>query len=389
MKIKLNDNFKNVSESYLFSTINKKVSDYKKINPDAPIIRMGIGDVTLPLPKIVVDAMHNAVSEMGVIDTFKGYPPEWGYSFTKEAVLKYYKNYNVDLTLDDIFISDGAKTDVSNILDILGHNEVYITSPVYPVYIDSNTMNGNSIHILHGNKENRFSPLPVGLDNSAKVIYLCSPNNPTGASYTYNELKLWVEHAVSTGSLIIFDSAYEAFIEDKNIPHSIFEIEGARECAIEIGSLSKSCGFTGVRCGYTIIPANLEINKIWRRREATKFNGVSYVTQRAAEAALSPYGVKACQENIAYYKRNAKALAKCFDELGIFYTGGHNSPYIWLECPNGMKSWDFFDFLLTKANVIGTPGVGFGLEGYFRLTSFNTYENTIEAIERIKKVLGK
>ncbi|MCR5706408.1 MAG: LL-diaminopimelate aminotransferase [Acholeplasmatales bacterium] len=389
MKIKLNENFKNVSESYLFSTINKKVAEYKEQNPNAPIIKMGIGDVTLPLPKIVIDAMLKATREMGEIDTFRGYPPEWGYTFTKEAVQKYYKNYNVSLTLDDIFISDGAKTDVSNILDILGHNEVYITSPVYPVYIDSNTMNGNSIHIIEGNKGNRFLPLPVGLDNSAKVIYLCSPNNPTGASYTYDELKMWVDYAKSTGSLIIFDSAYEAFIEDKNIPHSIFELEGARECALEIGSLSKSCGFTGVRCGYTIIPANLEINKIWKRREATKFNGVSYVTQRAAEQALSPEGVKACQENIAYYKRNAKALAECFDELGIFYTGGHNSPYIWLECPNGMKSWDFFDFLLTKANVIGTPGVGFGGEGYFRLTSFNTYENTLEAIERIKKVLKK
>lgn len=389
MKIKLNENFKKLSESYLFSTINKKVAEYKKKNPNAPIIKMGIGDVTLPLPKIVIDAMLKATLEMGEMDTFKGYPPEWGYDFTKEAVKAYYKTNNVDLKIEDIFISDGAKTDVSNILDILGHNEVYITSPVYPVYIDSNVMNGNNIHIIEGNKENGFLPLPVGLDNEPKVIYLCSPNNPTGASYTYDGLKDWVDYAKKTESLIIFDSAYEAFIEDKNIPHSIFELDGARECALEIGSLSKSAGFTGMRCGYTIIPSELSINKIWRRREATKFNGVSYITQRAAEAALSNDGIKACLENINYYKRNAKALAECFDELGIYYTGGHNSPYIWLECPNGMTSWEFFDFLLSKANVIGTPGVGFGGEGYFRLTSFNTYENTLEAIKRIKAVLAK
>lgn len=389
MKIKLNENFKKLSESYLFSTINKKVAEYKEKNPNAPIIKMGIGDVTLPLPKIVIDAMLKATLEMGEMDTFKGYPPEWGYDFTKEAVKAYYKTNNVDLKIEDIFISDGAKTDVSNILDILGHNEVYITSPVYPVYIDSNVMNGNNIHIIEGNKENGFLPLPVGLDNEPKVIYLCSPNNPTGASYTYDGLKDWVDYAKKTESLIIFDSAYEAFIEDKNIPHSIFELDGARECALEIGSLSKSAGFTGMRCGYTIIPSELSINKIWRRREATKFNGVSYITQRAAEAALSNEGIKACLENINYYKRNAKALAECFDELGIYYTGGHNSPYIWLECPNGMTSWEFFDFLLSKANLIGTPGVGFGGEGYFRLTSFNTYENTLEAIKRIKAVLAK
>lgn len=389
MKIKLNENFKNLSESYLFSTINKKVQLYKEQNPNAPIIKMGIGDVTLPLPKIVLDAMVKATNEMGDMKTFRGYPPEWGYSFTKQAVIKYYARYGISLVEDDVFISDGAKTDVSNILDIFGQNDVYISSPVYPVYIDSNTMNGNNIHIIYGTKENGFLPTPVGLDENPKLIYICSPNNPTGASYTYDGLKEWVDYANKTGSLIIFDSAYEAFIEDSNIPHSIFEIEGARECAIEIGSLSKSCGFTGIRCGYTLIPAELEINKIWRRREATKFNGVSYITQRAAEAALSEEGIKACQENIAYYKRNAKVLAECFDELNIFYTGGHNSPYIWLKCPNDMASWDFFDYLLKEANVIGTPGEGFGGEGYFRLTSFNTYENTLEAVERIKKLLKK
>ncbi len=389
MKIKLNENFKNLSESYLFSTINKKVAAYKEQNPDAPIIKLGIGDVTLPLPKIVIDAMHKATDEMGVQETFRGYPPEWGYSFTKQAVIKYYSRYGIKLVEDDVFISDGAKTDVSNILDIFGQNDVYISSPVYPVYIDSNTMNGNNIHIIYGDKENGFLPTPAGLDENPKLIYICSPNNPTGASYTFAGLKSWVDYANKTGSLIIFDSAYEAFIEDDNIPHSIFEIEGARSCAIEIGSLSKSCGFTGIRCGYTLIPCELEINKIWRRREATKFNGVSYVTQRAAEAALSEEGIKACLENIAYYKRNAKVLADCFDELNIFYTGGHNSPYIWLKCPNDMASWDFFDYLLKEANVIGTPGEGFGGEGYFRLTSFNTYENTLEAVSRIKKLLKK
>lgn len=394
MKIKINENFKRIKESYLFSDINKKVRAYQEAHKDAKIIRLGIGDVTLPLPKMVVDAMVAASNEMGVKDTFRGYPPEYGYDFLKDAVRKYYTRFGVSLTLDEIFASDGAKSDIGNIVDILGDNDIYIPDPVYPVYVDSNTMSGRNVKFLDANESNGFLPTPDGLDFEGGVIYICSPNNPTGALYDYDGLKKWVDFANKSGSLIIYDSAYEAFIVGSEFPHSIYEIDGAKKCAIEVCSLSKSAGFTGTRCGYTVVPMDLEasgvkINKLWARRQATKFNGISYPVQRAAEAALSEEGVKACQENITYYKENARLIAEVMKEKGIWFSGGINSPYIWLRCPNNMDSWEFFDYLLDKANIVGTPGAGFGENGnkYFRLTSFGSRENTIEACERLRKLL--
>lgn len=393
MKIKINDNFLNLEENYLFSDINKRVIKYKEKNPNADIIKLGIGDVTLPLPKIVVAALIKASNEMLSKDTFRGYPPEYGYDFLKEAIKNYYKRNGYNLDIESIFVSDGAKSDLGNLVDILGDNEIYIPNPVYPVYLDSNIMSGRNIKFLEGNELNNFKPMPDRLDNNPKIIYLCSPNNPTGATYNYNELKAWVDYAYKTESLIIYDSAYEAFIVDDS-PRSIYEIPNAKYVAIEVSSLSKMAGFTGIRCGYTIIPLELKtndisINKLWKRRQATKFNGVSYPVQRAAEAALSIEGVKECHNNLEVYKLNAKLLSDLFDKKGIWYSGGKNSPYIWLKCHNNMKSFEFFDFLLEKANIVGTPGVGFGKfgEGYFRLTSFNTTENTLKAIERLNKIL--
>lgn len=394
MNIKINSNFDQLSENYLFSEINKRVAKYKEYNPDADIIKLGIGDVTLPLGKSVIEALINASNEMGKKETFRGYPPEYGYSFLKEAILKYYKRFHVDLDLNSVFISDGAKSDLGNIVDIFGDNPIYIPNPVYPVYLDSNLMSGRDIYYMVGSEKNNFLPLPNDNMKESSIIYLCSPNNPTGSAYNQEELKKWVDFAKENGSLIIYDSAYEAFIDDDKYPRSIYEINGAKDCAIEICSFSKQAGFTGLRCGWTIIPIELEsenhkINQLWKRRQATKFNGVSYPVQRAAEAALSDEGILECKNNIHYYMENAKLLANLFDEKGIYYTGGKNSPYIWFKCPNGMKSWDFFDYLLENANVVGTPGAGFGIfgEGYFRITSFNTHDNTIEAIERLKKVL--
>ncbi len=393
MKIKINENFKNIKESYLFSDIAKRVNEYKKLNPNADIVRLGIGDVTLSLPKLVVEAMEHATLEMGSKDTFRGYPPEYGYDFLKEAIKSYYKRNGFDIDMDSIFVSDGAKSDLGNIVDILGNNEIYIQNPVYPVYLDSNVMSGRHINYLECNEANNFKPTPIGLDNEPKVIYLCSPNNPTGATFNYEELKAWVDYAYETGSLIIYDSAYEAFIKDGS-PKSIYTFEKAKYCAIEISSLSKMAGFTGVRCGYTIIPteieaSNMSLNKLWKRRQATKFNGVSYPVQRAAEAALSEEGMKENLKNIDLYFKNTKLICDLLDKKNIFYSGGKNSPYIWLKCPNNMKSFDFFDYLLKEAGVVGTPGVGFGTagEGYFRLTSFASYEDTLKAVNRLEKLL--
>lgn len=393
MSIKINTNFDQLSENYLFSEINKRINKYKENHKDAKIIKLGIGDVTLPLGKKVVDALIHASNEMGNKDTFRGYPPEYGYDFMKEAVANYFKRFNVTLDIDSVFISDGAKSDLGNLVDIFGDNPIYIPNPVYPVYLDSNLMSGRNINYIEGSENNNFLPLPNNNIKPNSIIYLCSPNNPTGSAYNYDELKKWVDFAKDNESLIIYDSAYEAFIKG-DYPHSIYEIEGAKKCAIEVCSFSKQAGFTGLRCGWTIIPLELEasahsINKLWKRRQATKFNGVSYPVQRAAEAALSDEGIKECMDNINYYIENAKMLSKLFDEKKIFYTGGKNSPYIWFKCPKNMKSWEFFDYLLENANVVGTPGAGFGTfgEGYFRITSFNTHENTIEAIERMRKLL--
>ena len=393
MNIKINSNFKNIKETYLFSEIASRVRKYQAENPEKTLIRLGIGDVTLPLAPVVVDAMTTAANEMGKQETFRGYPPESGYEFLKQAIANY---YSVELKPSEIFVSDGAKSDIGNIVDILGSNEIIIPDPVYPVYVDSNLMSGNKITLISGSRENGFLPMPDQIANkSAAVIYLCSPNNPTGATYNREQLKTWVDYALETGSLIIFDSAYEAFIADDELPRSIYEIEGAKECAIEVCSFSKFAGFTGTRCGWTVVPEDLKaddgtsLNKMWFRRQATKFNGVSYPVQCAAEAALSKEGIRQCRENIEYYKQNAAMISEVLDSKNIYYTGGKNSPYIWLKCPGDMDSWKFFDYLLNEGQIVGTPGEGFGKagEGYFRLTAFGTHENTMEACNRLRNLL--
>ena len=387
----LNTNYKNLQQSYLFSTIGKKVADFQKTNPSLPIIKLGIGDVTRPLCPAVVNAMKKACDEMGKAESFRGYGPEQGYGFLKEAILNYYKEKGVSLELDEIFVSDGAKSDVGNILDLFDKdNTVLVPDPVYPVYVDTNIMDGRNIVYMNANEENGFLPMP---DEAVKagLIYLCSPNNPTGAVYTKEQLKAWVDYAIDNHAVILFDAAYEAFVRDSSLPRSIFEIEGARKCAIEFCSFSKTAGFTGTRCGYTVVPLELEsdglsLNKMWLRRQTTKFNGVNYIVQRGAEAVFSPEGRKQIQENIAGYMENAKVIVATMKKLGIFYTGGENSPYIWLKCPEGMKSWDFFDYLLTKLSINGTPGAGFGEngEGFFRLTAFGDPEQTKEAMRRLE-----
>ncbi len=392
--MKINSNYLKLKESYLFSDIAKKTAAYKAENPNADIIRLGIGDVTLPLCDEVIKAFHEATDEMAKKETFKGYGPEQGYGFIKDAIKDYYKTEDgVELDPDEIFISDGAKSDLGNILDIFAKdNTVLVPDPVYPVYVDTNTMDGRNIVYMNGNAENNFLPMPDDKVD-ADIIYLCSPNNPTGAAYNHAQLKAWVDYATQKGAIILFDAAYESFVTTKELVRSIYEIEGARNCAIEFCSFSKTAGFTGTRCGWTIVPMELEsegvkLNKLWLRRQTTKFNGVSYPVQRAAAAVFTPEGRRQIAENLNYYRENAKIITAALDELGIWYTGGVNSPYIWLKCPNGMGSWEFFDMLLTKANVVGTPGAGFGEmgEGFFRLTAFGDRERTKEAAERIKKL---
>ena len=391
--MKINSNYHNVEEGYLFSTIAKKVNEFKAAHPDKEIIRLGIGDVTLPLPKIVVKALVKASEEMGDAKTFKGYGEEQGYAFLRDKISDYYKTKGVTLSSDEIFVSDGAKSDLGNILDIFSvDNTVLMSDIVYPVYLDTNVMAGRKVKFFEGNAQNNFLPLP---DESvdADIIYICSPCNPTGAVYDKAGLKAWVDYANKKGAIILFDSAYEAFIQDKTLPTSIYEIEGAKTCAIEICSLSKTAGFTGTRCGYTVVPKDLvfentSLNKMWLRRQTTKFNGVSYVIQRGAEAVFTDEGYKQTRENIAYYLGNAKVMMDPLDELGIWYVGGKISPYIWLKCPGNMNSWDFFDLLLSYG-VVGTPGVGFGVhgDGYFRLTAFGNRENVVKAMAIFKQVV--
>ena len=392
--MKINANYLKLKESYLFSDIAKKTNAYKAENPNADIIRLGIGDVTLPLCSAVVDAFHKASDEMGAKESFKGYGPEQGYEFLKNAIKDYYKAEDgVELEADEIFISDGAKSDLGNILDIFAKdNTVLVPDPVYPVYVDTNTMDGRNIVYMQGSAENNFLPMPNDAVD-ADIIYLCSPNNPTGAAYNHAQLAEWVAYAKKKGAVILFDAAYESFITTKELVRSIYEIEGARDCAIEFCSFSKTAGFTGTRCGWTVVPMELEsegvkLNKLWLRRQTTKFNGVSYPVQAAAAAVFTEEGRKQIAENLEYYRGNAKIITEALDALGIWYTGGVNSPYIWLKCPNNMGSWVFFDLLLTKANVVGTPGAGFGEmgEGFFRLTAFGDRERTKEAAERIKKL---
>ena len=396
----INDNYLELQDSYLFSTIAKKVNEFVAEHPEKKIIRMGIGDVTRPLVPAVLAAMHTAVDEMGQKETFKGYGPEQGYDFLHQAVQAYYKKMGVSLETDEIFISDGAKSDVGNITDIFGNeNIVMVPDPVYPVYVDTNIMSGREIVYLDSNADNNFLPLPpTDLDVAPDIIYLCSPNNPTGSVYNKEQLTAWVKYALNHNSIILYDAAYECFIHDASLPRSIFEIEGAKECAIEFCSLSKTAGFTGTRCGYTVVPKSLKalnsdgdevaLNKLWLRRQTTKFNGVPYIIQRGAAAVFTEEGQAQIKENIAYYMENARIIAAAMEAKGIEYYGGDNSPYIWLKCPNNMKSWDFFDFLLNEIAVVGTPGAGFGNngEGFFRLTAFGDRDATIEAMERFKSL---
>lgn len=391
--MKINENYLKLEDGYLFSTIAKKVAEYAKNNPNADIIKLGIGDVTLPLAPVVVEAIKKAADEMGVQSTFKGYGPEQGYAFLRETIQKYYERKNVSLEADEIFISDGAKSDLGNILDLFDKdNVVLIPDPVYPVYVDTNVMAGREIVFIDANESNGFLPLP---DENIKcdIIYICSPNNPTGAVYTKDALKKWVDYALKNDAVIIFDAAYECFIKSEDLPNSIYEIDGAKECAIEFCSFSKTAGFTGTRCGYTVVPKTLirggaVLNKFWVRRQTTKFNGVPYIVQKGAEAVFSEEGQKQIRKNIEYYSENAKIISDTMDKKGIWYTGGKHSPYIWLKCPNNMSSWEFFDYLLNNIAVVGTPGAGFGRngEGYFRLTSFGNRERTIEAMERFSKL---
>ena len=386
-----NTHYKQLKENYLFSEIADRILRFSEIHPEKELIRMGIGDVTLPLCSSVVEAMKQAVEEMGNMETFHGYGPEQGYDFLREKIKDYYSERKVELALSEIFISDGAKSDLGNVLDLFDiDNTVLIPDPVYPVYVDTNLMSGRNIRYMDANENNGFLPLP---DCAAKadIIYLCSPNNPTGAAYTREHLKQWVDYANHNHAVILFDAAYEAFIVDKEIPRSIFEIEGARSCAIEFCSFSKTAGFTGTRCGYMIVPDTLEadgmmLNKMWLRRQTTKFNGVSYIVQKGAEAVFSETGRRQVQKNIKYYRENAGIIMEALDELGVWYTGGKNSPYIWMKCPCRMDAWEFFDNLLYMTGIVGTPGAGFGNNGekFFRLTSFSTHENTKKAMERIR-----
>ncbi|MCL1875479.1 MAG: LL-diaminopimelate aminotransferase [Synergistaceae bacterium] len=394
--MRINENYLKLKDSYLFSLIAKKVKE-RATQSDERLIRLGIGDVTLPIVPAVTDAMQRAVAEMGSMSTFKGYGEEQGYSFLRQAICGYYAKKGVTLRDDEVFVSDGAKSDLGNILDIFSvDNSVLIPDPVYPVYVDTNIMAGRNILYVSGNKENGFLPMPEK-EIKADIIYLCSPNNPTGAVYNSMQLEEWVNYAVEHDAVILFDSAYEIFIKDGNLPTSIYQIDGAKKCAIEFCSFSKTAGFTGTRCGYTVVPHELvrggaALNKLWLRRQTTKFNGVPYVVQRGAEAVFTDEGLAQIKDNVAIYLEVARVIADTLTELGIWFTGGRNSPYIWLKCPNDMSSWDFFDYLLDKANVVGTPGAGFGTngEGYFRLTAFGGMENVIEAMQRFRKLgLGR
>ena len=388
-----NKNYDNLEQSYLFSTIARKVREYSASHPEADIIRLGIGDVTRPLVPAVIDALHAAVEDQAKQETFHGYGDEQGYDFLHEALVGYYKTHGVELATNEIFISDGAKSDLGNILDIFGKdNVVLVPDPVYPVYVDTNVMAGRKIIFADANEANGFLPLP---DASVKcdIIYICSPNNPTGAMVSKAELQKWVDYANKVGAIILYDAAYEAYISEKDIPHSIYECEGARTCAIEMRSFSKNAGFTGMRLGFTVIPKDIKsgdvtLHSLWARRHGTKYNGAPYIIQRAGEAVYSPEGKAQLKEQVAYYMKNAKVIYDGLKGAGYTVSGGVNAPYIWLKTPENMTSWEFFDHLLADANVVGTPGSGFGPsgEGYFRLTAFGTYENTVEAVERIKKL---
>lgn len=406
--VKVNENYLKLEKNYLFIRIAEKVNAFQKANPDKKLIRMGIGDVTLPIAPVVVDAMKKACDELAVKETFRGYEDSGaGYDFLREAVANYYKSFGADVPASDIRINDGAKSDCGNLVDIFGDdNIILITDPAYPVYVDSNLMNGRQIVYADSTEENGFCamPNPDGYELNGKkvfpdIIYLCSPNNPTGAVYTKQQLAEWISYAKQHGAVILYDSAYESFISQENIPRSIYQIAGAKEVAIEMCSLSKTAGFTGVRCGYTVVPSELKaiasdgtevsLAQLWNRREGSKFNGVSYPVQRGAEAVFTPEGQKQVRENIIYYQQNAKIIAETLTELNIPFTGGINSPYIWFKCPFELDSWAFFDKMLNEIAVVGTPGAGFGKNGtnWFRLTAFGDKDNTIEAMNRLKEFI--
>ena len=390
----INKHYAELADSYLFSTVARKAAEFQKANPDREVIKLSIGDVTLPLAKCVVEAMHKAVDEMGTAEGFHGYGPEQGYDFLKDAVRDYYAGHGVNLKSGEIFISDGAKSDLANVLGLFDvNNTVLVPDPVYPTYVDDNVSDGRKVIYAKCDESNNFLPMPDP-NMKADIIYICSPSNPTGAVYTPEQLKVWVDHANATGAVILFDAAYECFVSEPGLARSIFEVEGARTCAIEICSFSKIAGFTGTRCGYTVVPEELEregrsLHQMWLRRQTTKFNGVPYVVQRAAAAVFTESGMAEIQANLDYYRKNAKVIADALDECGVWYCGGKNSPYIWLRCPGNMKSWEFFDWLLENCGVVGTPGVGFGEcgEGYFRLTAFGDAEKTKVAAERIKAAI--
>lgn len=401
----VNDNYLKLPGSYLFSTIAKKVNAYSKANPDKKVIRLGIGDVTLPIAPAIIDAFHGAVDEMGKAETFRGYAPDLGYEFLRNAIAENdYKARGCDIEADEIFISDGAKCDSGNIQEIFSvDNRIAVCDPVYPVYVDTNVMAGragtydarkgtwSNVIYMPCLEENDFVPeLP---EETPDIIYLCFPNNPTGAAVMKERLQEWVDYANRTGAAIIYDAAYEAYISQEGVPHTIYECEGARTCAIELRSFSKNAGFTGVRLGFTVIPKELKcgdvsLHSLWARRHGTKYNGAPYIVQRAGEAVYSREGQAQIREQVAYYMNNAKYILEGLKEAGYTVSGGINAPYIWLKAPNGMTSWEFFDYLLENANVVGTPGSGFGPSGetYFRLTAFGSYENTVAAVDRIKKL---
>lgn len=402
---KINGNYLKLPGSYLFSTIGKKVNAYAAANPEKEIIRLGIGDVTLPLAPVVIDALHSAVDEMGKAETFKGYAPDMGYEFLRNAIIEGdYKSRGADIAPDEIFVSDGAKSDSGNIGDIFDKdNKIAVCDPVYPVYVDTNAMAGRTGEYLADQERwsnviympcteaTGFAPeLP---SERPDIIYLCFPNNPTGSAITKDELQRWVDYANKEGAVIIYDAAYEAYISEENVPHTIYECEGAKTCAIELKSFSKNAGFTGTRLGYTVIPKELvcegvSLHSLWARRHGTKFNGAPYIIQKAGAAVFTPEGRKQTGEQIAYYMNNAKTILEGLSKAGYRVSGGVNAPYIWLKTPDKMTSWEFFDYLLENANVVGTPGSGFGPsgEGYFRLTAFGSYENTVKALDRIMKL---
>ena len=395
---KLNENYLNLKESYLFSEIAHRVNAYVAANPDRKVIRLGIGDVTLPFGSEIITKLHEGVDALASADTFKGYGPDQGYEFLRSAIVDYYSQNNISIDADEVFVSDGAKSDTGNITDLFDRENVtLIPDPVYPVYVDTNIMNGRNITYIDANEENDFLPMP---DHSihADIIYICSPNNPTGAAYNREQLKQWVDYALENSAVILYDSAYECFITDRTLPRSIYAIEGSKKCAVEFCSLSKTAGFTGTRCGYTIVPkdlkfpastgAEMSLNAMWNRRQTTKFNGVPYIIQKGAAAVFSAAGMAQCRKNIEYYQQNAKMIADALSRKNIRYFGGVNSPYIWFKCPDELDSWDFFDYLLTNAQVVGTPGAGFGRNGrnFFRLTSFGNRDDTVEAMARIERL---